>query len=96
MFEKVDFDKYMKDSEDYYDNREPITERKLYQLWKDGAEFGYNKGKNEAKELLKGIIDTPMYYQIGGEMYESEEYKELIAEAEQFLKEVKNDNRTVS
>ena len=43
MFEKEDFDKYMKDSEDYYDNREPMTERKLYQLWKDGAEFGYNK-----------------------------------------------------
>lgn len=39
----------------------------------------------KAKELLKGIVDTPMYYQMGGEMYESEEYKELIAEAEQFL-----------
>ena len=43
MFEKEDFDKYMRDSEDYYDNREPMTERKLYQLWKDGAEFGYKK-----------------------------------------------------
>ena len=43
MFEKEDFEKYMKDNEDYYDNREPMTERKLYQLWKDGAEFGYNK-----------------------------------------------------
>ena len=41
----------------------------------------------KAKEILKGIIDTPMYYQMGGDMYESEEYKELIAEAEQFLKE---------
>lgn len=48
MFEKEDFERYMKDSEDYYDNREPITERRLYQLWKDGAEFGYNKA-NEWK-----------------------------------------------
>lgn len=43
MFEKEDFEKYMKESEDYYDNREPMTERKLYQLWKDGAELGYKK-----------------------------------------------------
>ena len=41
----------------------------------------------EAKELLKGIVDTPMYNQIGGEMSENKEYKELIAEAEQFLGE---------
>ena len=54
MFEKEDFEKYMKDSEDYYDNREPMTERKLYQLWKDGAEFGYNKANewHNPKEKL--------------------------------------------
>lgn len=45
-----------------------------------------DKQLTKAKELLKGIVDTPMYYQMGGEMYESEEYKELITEAEQFLK----------
>jgi hypothetical protein len=43
MFEKEDFEKYMKDSEDYYDKREPMTERKLYQLWKDGCKCGYDK-----------------------------------------------------
>lgn len=53
MFEREDFEKYMKDSEDYYDNREPITERKLFQLWKDGAEFGYNKA-NEWHYPSKG------------------------------------------
>lgn len=52
MFDKKDFEKYMKDSEDYYDNREPMTERKLYQLWKDGAEFGYNKCFEQIKKLV--------------------------------------------
>ena len=55
MFEKEDFEKYMKNSEDYYDNREPITERKLYQLWKDGAEFGYNKA-NELHYVKDGDL----------------------------------------
>lgn len=53
MFKKEEFDKYMKDSEDYYDSREPMTERKLYQLWKDGAEFGYNKA-NEWHKIFEG------------------------------------------
>ena len=52
MFEKEDFDKYMKDSEDYYDNREPMTDRKLYQLWKDGAEYGYKKAMEEWKKCF--------------------------------------------
>lgn len=59
MFEKDDFEKYMKDSEDYYDSREPMTERKLYQLWKDGAEFGYNK----ASEQLKEVVETCNHWQ---------------------------------
>ena len=45
------------------------------------------KQLTKAKDILKGIVDTPMYNQMGGEMYENEEYKELIVEAEQFLKE---------
>ena len=45
----------------------------------------------KAKEILKGIIDTPMYNQMGGETYENEEYKELITEAEQFLEGAEND-----
>ena len=56
MFEKEDFEKYMKDSEDYYDNREPMTERKLYQLWKDGAEFGYNKANEWNTETPSSAI----------------------------------------
>lgn len=50
---KEDFEKYMKDSKDYYDYREPMTERKLYQLWKDGAEIGYNKA-NEWNFIKEG------------------------------------------
>lgn len=52
-----DFEKYMRDSKDYYDNREPMTERKLYQLWKDGAEFGYNKA-NEWNFIKDGKFPT--------------------------------------
>ena len=35
---KQEFEKYLKDSEDYYDPREPLTERKLLQMWLDCAE----------------------------------------------------------
>ena len=70
----------------------------LVKNWQEGAKFGYNKCKEEleaqltkAKEILKGIIDTPMYKQMGGETYENEEYKELITEAEQFLEGAEND-----
>lgn len=45
----------------------------------------------EVKDLLKDIISTPRYNQMDGEAYENEEYKELIAEAEHFISEVKNE-----
>ena len=35
---KQEFEKYLKDSIDYYDPREPLTERKLLQIWLDCAE----------------------------------------------------------
>lgn len=35
---KQEFEKYLKDSIDYYDPREPLTERKLLQMWLDCAE----------------------------------------------------------
>ena len=41
----------------------------------------------KAKELLREIIDTPVFNQMGGELYENEGYTELVEEAEQFLKE---------
>lgn len=43
---------------------------------------------NEAKELLKEMIDTPVFNQMGGELYENEGYTELVTEVEQFLSEV--------
>ena len=45
----------------------------------------------EVKGLLKDIISTSRYNQMGGEAYENEEYKELIAEAEHFISEVENE-----
>lgn len=40
---------------------------------------------SKAKELLREIIDTPVFNQMGGELYENEGYTELVEEAEQFL-----------
>jgi len=42
---------------------------------------------NRAKELLKEMIDTPVFNQMGGELYENELYTELVEEVEKFLKE---------
>lgn len=46
-----------------------------------------SKKLTKAKELLREMIDTPVFYQMGGEVYENELYTELVTEAEQFLKE---------
>lgn len=35
---KDEFKKYLNDSGDYYSDKEPITDRKLLQLWLDCAE----------------------------------------------------------
>lgn len=54
-----------------------------------GIELLSDKRKQftKAKELLREIIDTPVFNQTGGELYENEGYTELVEEAEQFLKE---------
>lgn len=46
MFEK-EIRKYLKDSTDYYDPREPLTERKVLQMCMDCAELGYNKANEQ-------------------------------------------------
>lgn len=33
-----------------------ITREQGKELWQDGAEFGYNKGKNEATEIIKLLL----------------------------------------
>lgn len=43
----------------------------------------------KAKELLRELIDTPVFNQMGGELYENEGYTELVEEVEQFLEEMK-------
>lgn len=47
-----EFHKYLKDSSDYYDPREPLTERKLLQMWLDCAE-----PREKRIEELKAQID---------------------------------------
>ena len=46
-----------------------------------GAEFGYNKGKNEAKEIIKKISGFIQTFGCGPST------DKLVAEAQQFLKE---------
>ena len=86
MFERKDFEKYMKDSEDYYDDREPMTVRKLYQLWKDGAEIGYCEGKEEAKKIIGNLyaICKDNHYP---------NCSVLMEQAEQFLKDIEGGRR---
>jgi len=48
----------------------------------------YKDQLTKAKELLKEMIDTPVFNQMGGEVYENECYTELVAEVENFLSEV--------
>ena len=54
MFEK-EIRKYLKDSTDYYDPREPLTERKVLQMCMDCAELGYNKA-NEWHYVKDGCL----------------------------------------
>lgn len=73
--------------------KEKLSEQKLYTEFKcnDAVKKKevYEKEHfllTKAKELLREIIDTPVFNQMGGELYENEGYIELVAEAEQFLK----------
>ena len=61
--------------------------------FKKGAEFGYNKGKNEAKEIMNIAIEGIKYWGIvGGTERPFEKQAEMLFnlfldKAEQFLKE---------
>ena len=83
-----DFYKYLKDSSDYYDPREPLTDRKLLQMWLDCAEPREKRIadlEEQNKELilkisrLESACDAYNYSQ---RTYQ-EEIKELKAENEQ-------------
>lgn len=56
--------------------------------FQDGAEFGYNKGRNEAKEILQVVLDK---WKEERWILQSEEevrkIETLMEQAEQFLKE---------
>lgn len=56
----------------------------------EGATIMYEH-LTKAKELLREIIDTPVFNQMGGELYENEGYTELVEETEQFLARWRND-----
>ena len=92
---KKEFEKYLKDSSDYYDPREPLTERKLLQMWLDCAEPREKRIEElEAQiEKMKCCINELVHL---GEFdeYTDEEYlnyqvHEALKNAEQFIKEIK-------
>lgn len=77
---------------------ESYEKAKLVEKWKhngeniiqeckdiEGANAYYEHQLTKAKELLREIVDTPVFNQMGGELYENEGYAELVKEAEQFL-----------
>ena len=79
MFEK-ETEEYTGKVHRYKDNlKEPIQDEDVFDAFKDGAEFGYNKGKNEAKEIIKLLL-----WDLRNRSYEP---VKDVERAEQFLKD---------
>ena len=56
--------------------------------FQQGAEFGYNKGRNEAKEILMKLLEEEkdnMYWEMNGS--DKSSYYEIRKQAEQFIEE---------
>ena len=60
---KDEFQNYLNDSKDYYSDKEPITDRKLLQLWLDCAEPRERRIKELEKEneKLKELIEKLLW-----------------------------------
>ena len=60
---KNEFKKYLNDSRDYYSDKEPITDRKLLQLWLDCAEPRERRIKELEKEneKLRELIEKLLW-----------------------------------
>lgn len=60
---KDEFKKYLNDSRDYYSDKEPMTDRKLLQLWLDYAEPREKRIKELEKEneKLKQLIEKLLW-----------------------------------
>lgn len=58
-----EFEKYLNDSRDYYLDKEPMTDRKLLQLWLDCAEPREKRIKELEKEneKLKELIEKLLW-----------------------------------
>lgn len=87
--------------QDFEGNYIDISER-IIKAFKDGAEFGYNKGYHDAEEHYMNVIDSQHKHVdeskneaksllarwIDTRPYTVSEQKDLIADTEQFLSEV--------
>ena len=79
---------FEKEAEEYANKyvTEGVDELKIKVIkghWQDGAEFGYNKGKNEAIKHLKDLV---YIVELGKNELAT---ARIVAEAKEFLKEIK-------
>ena len=93
---KDEFQKYLNDSRDYYSDKEPITDRKLLQLWLDCAEPREKRIQELEKEnnLLKEQMKKLRQYMINTfeEMVTKEEN---MIEVDNLRDEVRNLDKSV-
>lgn len=74
---------FEKESEEWWNNEYlPSLYDNVSDVWKDGAEFGYKKGTEKAKEVLEGLMRFCRCFA----QHHTEDIR--YKEAEQFLKEV--------
>lgn len=82
---KSEFEKYLKDSADYYDPREPLTERKLLQMWLDCAE-PREKRIAELEAQLESERDLPAIAYIQGAEKQKKKDEEQLTKAKEIIK----------
>lgn len=97
MFEK-EVKKYLEDSIDYYDPREPFTSRKVLQMCMDCAELGYNKAMDEVGRRTESANREGMAYgrdiameEIRALRQDCVKLSEQLTEAKEIIKQFLND-----
>lgn len=91
MFEKEAEEYQIRKHHQRLYGHKPVVMKELNTTFKDGAEFGYNKGKSEAKEIIKQLIDNAPNTYSGTDIELQQKkmfsFQNAVNKAEQFLKE---------
>lgn len=80
-------ERFVKSYPQFCCNGKPLSP--FWDLWQDGAEFGYNKAREEAKEILKYVLNSFVGDLPKEKCFFDEEELKAIAEVEQFLSDIK-------